>query len=416
MRAAWTALVIASLFFLFEFVTRVEPSLAAAQIAASYGVNNAAFGALSSLFFWIYAPMQIVVGLALDRYGARKFILLGSLCCAAGVTGFALVTSPILGGAARLLTGFGASFAFVAAMWLVNHWFAPERFAVLSGTVNAFGMLGTAIGASGLSAAIVQYGWHDVFIATGLGGFAIFVAALIFLREPPSPAQSDDTPPVAHVRESLGAVLSRPRIWMIGLLGMLYYMPVNVYGGLWGHSALMATNGLSDTSAGLAVSMVFWGMAAGSVAGGYISDLLGHRKWVVVVGAALAAIAFAFVLYGYAGGVVIISAALFLAGFFGGFQMLTFAMAKEGLDNSLVGTTVAFVNMLGIAGAMIFQPLVGYLVDATNGDYRVALSSIPVCLGLAAFIALFLSEFRHPDHAPGARNAAADHDAAKVAA
>lgn len=415
MRAAWTAFVIASLFFLFEFVTRVEPSLAAGQIAASYGLNNAAFGALASLFFWVYAPMQIVVGLALDRYGARKFVLLGSLCCAAGVTAFAFVAAPVLGGGARMLTGFGASFAFVAAMWLVNHWFAPERFAVLSGTVNAFGMLGTAIGTSQLSSAISHYGWRGVFIATGLAGFALFLAALVLLREPPSPAQSDDTPPAAHVRDSLLAVLKRPRVWMIGLLGMLYYMPVNVYGGLWGHSALMATNGLSDTDAGLAVSMVFWGMAAGSIAGGYISDRLGHRKWIVVVGAALTAVAYALVLYGYASGLVVISAALFLAGFFGGFQMLTFAMAKEGLDNSLVGTTVAFVNMVGIAGAMIFQPLVGQLVDASHGDYRAALSCIPVCLGLATLLALVLDEYRHPDHAPGARNAAADHDAAKAA-
>ena len=39
--------------------------------------------------------------------------------------------------------------------------------------------------------------------------------------------------------------------------------------------------------------------------------------------------------------------------------MLTFAMAKEGQANRLVGTVVAFVNMIGIAGALIFQPLVG---------------------------------------------------------
>lgn len=416
MRAAWTAFVIASLFFLFEFVTRVEPSLAAAQITASYGLTNASFGTLASLYFWIYAPMQIVVGLALDRYGAKKFIVLGSFCCAAGVTAFALTASPILGGAARMLTGFGASFAFVAALWLVNHWFAPQRFALLSGIVNAVGMLGTAIGASALSAAIAQNGWHDVFIATGIVGFVLFAAALVFLREPPSPAQTANTPPAAHIRDSLAAVLTRPRIWIIGILGMLFYMPVNVYAGLWGHSALMTTNGLSETGAGTAISMVFWGMAAGSIAGGYISDALGNRKWVVVVGAVLTALAYIAVLYGYVSGLTAISATLFLAGFFGGFQMLTFAMAKEGLDNALVGTAVAFVNMLGIAGALVFQPLIGYLVDLNHGNYRVAMSAIPICLGLAALIAAVLGEYRHPDHKPGARDAASDHDAAHAAA
>ena len=85
MRAAWIAFWIASAFFLFEFVTRVEPSLAAdADRRISMASRDAGFGTLASLFFWVYAPMQIVVGLLLDRYGARRFVLLGSFCCAAG--------------------------------------------------------------------------------------------------------------------------------------------------------------------------------------------------------------------------------------------------------------------------------------------------------------------------------------------
>ena len=36
---------------------------------------RACFGCLSSVFFWIYAPRQIVVALALDRYGAGRAVL-----------------------------------------------------------------------------------------------------------------------------------------------------------------------------------------------------------------------------------------------------------------------------------------------------------------------------------------------------
>ncbi len=75
MRAAWTAFWIASVYFLFEFVTRVEPSLSADAVSRHYHLTDAGFGTLASLFFWVYAPMQIVVGLLLDRYGARRFVL-----------------------------------------------------------------------------------------------------------------------------------------------------------------------------------------------------------------------------------------------------------------------------------------------------------------------------------------------------
>ena len=401
MPTAWIAFAIASAFFLFEFVTRTEPSLAAGAIAHFYGLSEGGFGTLASLFFWVYAPMQIVVGLVLDRYGAKRFIVLGSASCAAGVLMFAATNHVVAGGLGRGLTGFGASFAFVAALWLVNHWFAPERFAFLSGAVNAVGMVGTAIGGVALSGLIALDGWRTVFIATGVAGVALCLTALVFLREPHSPATTATTTPVEHVRRTLIEVLGHPRTWVIAMIGMLYYMPVNVYGGLWGTSELMKDHHLSQVAAQTTVSMVFWGMAAGSLAGGYLSDLFGHRKYFVVGGAVATGLAYAGVLYG-PGSEMAASAMLLAAGFFGGFQMLTFAMAKEGQPNRLAGTVAAFVNMIGIAGAILFQPLVGYLADLTGGGFHTALASVPICAALAALIALFLPEYRHPDHRPGA--------------
>ena len=402
MRAAWIAFSIASAFFLFEFVTRIEPSLATTAIAHVYGLTNADFGTLASLFFWIYAPMQIVVGLLLDRYGARQFILLGSFACAAGVLVFAATGNVVIGGFGRALTGFGASFAFVAALWLINHWFAPERFALLSGGVNAVGMLGTAIGAVALSDLIGRVGWRVVFLATGAAGFVIFLIALAFLREPHSPASSASSGPGEHIHQSLAGVLGHRRTWVIAIVSLLYYMPVNVYAGLWGTTELMKDHHLTQVTAETAVSMIFWGTAAGSVAGGWLSDLLGHRKYLVFAGALLTALAYTSVLY-LPGGELTESALLFAAGLFGGLEMLCFAMAKEGQPNRLVGTVVAFVNMVGIAGALVFQPLVGYLADVTGGDFHTALTSVPTCVVLAALLVLTLPEYRHPDHQPGAR-------------
>ena len=403
--AAWVAFAIASGFFLFEFVTRVEPSLAADSIKQFYHLSETRFGTLSSLFFWVYAPMQLVVGLLLDRYGARRFVLLGSFCCAAGVVLFAASSHVVVGELGRMLTGFGASFAFVAALWLVNHWFAPERFALLSSSVNAVGMLGTAIGGVVLSGFIAKAGWHDVFIATGVAGFAIFLLALIFLREPPSPAASATSPMTTHVVQSLRDVIGNRRTWVIAIIGLLYYVPVNVYGGLWGTTELVRNHHVSAVTAESLVSLIFWGIAVGSVFGGWLSDRIGHRKWLVFFGALFTALAYAGALY-LPGPGWLEAGMLFAAGFFGGPQMLTFAMAKEGQANRLTGTTVAFVNMVGIGGAMLFQPLVGYLADLSGGDFRLALSVVPLCAGFAAVLVLFLPEYRHPEHRPGARRPA----------
>ncbi|RKF19259.1 MFS transporter [Altericroceibacterium spongiae] len=397
MRSAWIAFALAACFFLFEFVTRIEPSLAQEAIAGFYGISHSGFGTLSSLFFWVYAPMQIVVGLLLDRFGARRFILLGTLSCSLGVILFSLTSSTLIGGAGRLLTGFGASFAFVAALWLVNHWFPASRFALLSGMVNAVGMVGTAIGSVLLSDVIADHGWQTTFLATGGAGLMLFLLALFFLKEPDSPATSADSSALTHVLGSLRSVLSNGRIWLIGLVSMLYYVPINVYGGLWGTSDLVQNHHRSPVAAQTEVSMIFWGMALGSVLGGWMSDRLGHRKFLVFAGSLLTALAYSAIVY-VPMNQFTEATCLFAGGVFGGFQMLTFTMAKEGIREELVGTVVAFVNMIGIAGALILQPLVGYLADISGGDFDFALSIVPACVALSTVLVLAISEYRHPDH------------------
>jgi MFS family permease len=171
-----------------------------------------------------------------------------------------------------------------------------------------------------------------------------------------------------------------------------------VFGGLWGKAELTADHGLSSIRAETAISMIFWGTAIGSIAAGWLSDRMGHRKWIIVSNAALAAAAYSAAIYGGSTSVLFISFMLFLGGLFGGAQMLTFAMAKEGHPKAISGTVIAFVNMIGIGGALIFQPLVGTLIDMSGGAFGTALLTIPTCLLASALMALFVAEKRHVDH------------------
>ncbi len=395
----WLVLSIATLFFLFEFVARVEPSLASSEISARFNLSNAQFGTLASLFFWVYAPMQLIVGLLLDRYGARRLLPPAILTCATGVILFATASSPYVAAVGRFTTGLGASFAFVGSLYVVNHWFGAGRFALLSGVVNAVGMLGTAIGAVALTSAIATSGWQNVFLATGLSGLVLFVIAAIFMRDPPEHIPTAKKT-VSFLAPVLVAIKDK-HIWLIAITGALYYMPINVFGGLWGNAELTRDHGLNPVHAETAVSMIFWGLAAGSIAAGWLSDYLGHRKWIIVIGALLTTISFGTAIYLPTDSVVVLSALLFLSGFLGGGQMLTFSIAKEGHSSAFAGTIIAFVNMIGIGGALVFQPLVGAIIDWSGGEFGWAMLTIPACLLTASLLSLGITENRHPDHTPG---------------
>ncbi len=390
---AWFAFLIVSSFFLLEFVARIAPSLAAEDIKLWFDINNVQFGTLSSLFFWVYAPMQLVVGLLLDKYGPRRFILPAMLVLAIGIGLFAFSANPIVAGFGRFLCGLGASFAFVSGLYVVSHYFAASRFAILSGAFNALGMLGTAIGAVWLTSILSQTDWRIVFYAVSIAGFILLLVALVGFKDP---IVSNQTP--QSLLQPLKTIAADGRIWWIAVLGALFYMPINVFGGLWGKSELSTEHGLSPVAAETAVSMIFWGMAVGSITAGWVSDKFGHRKWILAIHAALACIAYSLAIFTNSNSELFIASMLFLGGLFCGGQMLTFAMAKESHSASVSGTAIAFVNMIGISGALVFQPLVGFLIDSNEGSFTIAMLTIPACLIATTLMALMLKEKRLAEH------------------
>jgi nitrate/nitrite transporter NarK len=129
-----------------------------------------------------------------------------------------------------------------------------------------------------------------------------------------------------------------------------------------------------------------------------VSDKFGHRKWILAIHAALATIAYSLAIFTPSESELFIASMLFLGGFFCGGQMLTFAMAKESHVASMSGTAIAFINMIGISGALVFQPLVGYLIDSSQGNFQVAMYTIPGCLIATMLMSMMLKEKRLSEH------------------
>jgi len=54
------------------------------QLMVSFSVSAAALSKMLAMYLTIYASMQIVVGLLLDRFGPRKLLVFASGICAFG--------------------------------------------------------------------------------------------------------------------------------------------------------------------------------------------------------------------------------------------------------------------------------------------------------------------------------------------
>ena len=120
--SGWWIWSLAVVFLFYEFFIRVFPTAMVSELMASFNVTARSLGTLSAFYFYAYAPMQIPVGLLMDRFGARKLLTFASLICGIGSILFALTYQLATAELGRFFMGIGSAFGFVG---MRQHGFAP---------------------------------------------------------------------------------------------------------------------------------------------------------------------------------------------------------------------------------------------------------------------------------------------------
>jgi MFS family permease len=385
-----TVCLIGALFYCYEFLLRILPGTLQGELSIAFGhISATTFGQLAVLYYFAYSPMQLPVGMLIDRFGPRRLLSFACLCCAVGSYLFMNFSSLYIAGVGRFLVGFGSSFAFVGVLTLFTHWLPKRYFSLATGLMTALGMFGLMYGGIKLTALAATMALGQVLILTVIAGALLTVLIFFVVRDGPGASQ--------HKAQSLPLffsqvwqVLISPKVWLIGLVGASLYTSLSVFGELWGKSYLEHAHYLTKMEAAKALSAMFFGWAVGAPLGGYWSDKTGRRMFPLMMGALGALACISMILYvsplSYSSLIIL----LFLYGVFSGTEIIVFAMAKEHSGAELSGTVFAAVNMIVTLGGVVFQPLVGFLVDACG--YQVALSVLPLSLLSVIFIGFFLRD------------------------
>jgi len=217
---------------------------------------------------------------------------------------------------------------------------------------------------------------------------------------------SQDKPQGKSLMKGLLQIIKNPQMWINGFYGCCAYMIISAFAELWGIPFLKDVRHLSPQSAAMANSAVFLGFAIGGPLMGWLSDRMSRRRLPMILGALASAVCLTAVIYIPYLHAFAVTVLLFLAGLFASSQVIVFAVGRDNNEPALVGTAVAFTNMAVMMGGVVFQPLVGSLLDwvsegnMVNGilvygshDYMIALAALPVMLVLGAlFVAFFLKE------------------------
>lgn len=402
---------VGAFFYCYEFVLRIIPGALQSELSAAFGhISATTFGQLSAFYYFAYSPMQLPVGMLMDRFGPRRLLTFACLCCTLGSWMFTDTSSILIAGSGRFLVGFGSAFAFVGVLSLALHWLPRRYFSLVAGLITTLGMLGLVYGEVKITDIAITMGWHHVLSIMVTIGAVLSVIIFLVVRDGPE-GYSPHSHPLPEFFYNVWRVLSSPQVWLIGFVGACLYTSLSVFGELWGKTYLEQAHHLTKTEAARTISAMFLGWAVGAPIAGFLSDSSGRRVLPLVIGAIMAFICICLVLYYPGLSYVSLNVLLFFYGVFSATEIIVFIMAKENSGAELSGTVFAATNMIVTLGGVIFQPLVGKLLDTfgdsgivggehiyTVVDYQIALSILPISLLFVTILAFFMKDYRSLTH------------------
>ncbi|MDR1528377.1 MAG: MFS transporter [Puniceicoccales bacterium] len=414
-RVAWFAWMAASIFYLYEYAVRIAPSVMEHELAVEFSASAATMGAVLGAYYLVYAPLQLFAGLLFDKFGGKKVLVpaailvsIGCLCMIIPSSSLVYVTMG------RMLAGVGSSCAFIGVMYLAAVWFHENKLAFLSGLATSLGICGALLGQAPLSILIDKSGWRMSLVLLAIIGLVTFIIVYLFIPQTPrwekekQQITKADQSPFVHLVAGLISVCRNTQTWVVGLVASCLYMPTVVFGDLWGVQYIRSALGLHKAEAAKVASMLYIGWLVGGPLVGLLSDLIGHRRRLLILGCFLSTIFFSVILVCPIRSPFIIGLLLFLAGISSSPQVICFVASLEANLPSAKGSAIAVVNMIIMFVGGIFQPIVGWLMGRNStGDmdaishiaFRNALLTMPIL----TFIGLLMSFFINIEKGIGER-------------
>jgi len=346
--------------YYFSYFLRNVNAVIAPELTRELGVSAADLGLLTSAYLLAFGAVQLPLGLALDRYGARRVEAALLLIAAAGCALFAAGTSLTELVIARALIGLGVSACLMASFKAFSQWFGTERQASLNAAIMAAGGLGALTASTPLSWAIPQFGWRVVFVALAMAGVAV-AAGIFSTPDKPGAARPE---PLRSQLAGLGAVLASRAFWCYAPQTMLIIGGFLALQGLWAVPWLMNFSGLPREAAAHHLLLMGSGMLAGFLGIAFGVAPLAVRGVtplrLLQVGMGLGLLATLLIVLGIGPS----EALWFFYGLVFSVGNLAYALLQSHYAGALAGRVNTALNLMVFVGAFVIQWGFGGAVDA----------------------------------------------------
>jgi predicted MFS family arabinose efflux permease len=383
---AWSIWILASLFYAYQYILRVMPSIMFDDIMNQFHISSALFGQFSGLYYIGYSLMHLPIGIMLDRFGPKKVMTGSILLSVLGL--MPLIFSnywvyPIVG---RVLIGMGSSAAILGVFKIVRMAFSEARFARMLSISVTIGLIGAIYGGGPLSYMCHALGYQAVIQIFALLG--VVLALITYFVVP-----NVETPPQRSVLSDVRQVLTNQKVILTCFFAGLMVGPLEGFADVWSAVFLKQVYGFETTISASLPSVIFMGMCFGAPLLSLIAERIGYLQAIISSGF-LMALSFAALLMIKLPSFVL-GFSFVLIGIASAYQILAIYKASTYVKEEVAGLTTALANMIIMIFGYAFHTIIGVVVSKMGGPTEsialingIAVIPIALLIGTTGFIFL----------------------------
>jgi MFS family permease len=367
-----------------NYVDRGAIAVAAPLMKTELGLSATTFGIAVSAFFWVYAPVQLLVGWLCDRFSVYRLMAGGIILWAAStlLTGFVGGFASLL--VLRIMLGIGESIAFPGSSKIIARHIPAQSRGMANAAVAAGIALGPAVGTLTGGLIVASFGWRAMFIVFGLATLLWLWPWRRTVRALPTTGHHDQGASV-----SVRSVIGKWALWSMSIGhcagNYCFYFLL-----AWLPLYLVQERGFTITEMTGLATLGYAVQAVCALSYGRFSDWWTRsgrsealcRRWMMVASQALAAVAILGLAYADSG--VEFAILLSLAGAAtASLSLNLYAIAQMFAGPRASGTWVGVQNALGNLSGILGPIVTGILVDSAGYGSAFVLTAVIAALGAA---------------------------------
>jgi MFS family permease len=377
------------------YIDRVNIGFAALQMNKAVGIDPKTFGLGAGIFFIGYFILEVPSNLALERFGASKWIARIMITWGLASGAFALIGGPISFLVLRFLLGAAEAGFFPGVILYLTYWYPSVYRAKIVGifmvAIPVAGMIGSPVSGAvlGMTGVLGLGGWQWIFILEAVPAIALGIYAFVGLTDRPEHAKWLDREQQAWLTEVLRVERTRaPKVghtsvWKVMVNKHVLIMAL-VYSGAAGASTSLALwmpqlvkpFGLTNFQTGLVNAIPFAIAAVWMILWGRSSDRTGERVWHNALPLAWMVAAMILTFFAHSLWTIIPLLTLVAAGTYAS-KGPFWALSSEWLGAGAAAAGLAQINALGNLASFFFNYMIGWIRDET-GSYAAALMPIAI--------------------------------------